>query len=361
MNAIDYRFDVVVIGAGQAGLACGWHLKQQGLDFLILDEQQQSGGNWRNYYESLELFSPAAYSSLPGLPFPGESGHYPSRDEVVRYLGQYASFFQLPILPGIQVITVDQKAGGFQIVAANGQRFFTRALVVASGAFSRPFTPDIPGLESFRGVQLHSAEYRNTQAFRGQRIVVIGAANSAVQIAYELATVAEVTLATREAIRFFPQKLLGADFHAWLKWTGLERTRWLNDQSTPVLDDGTYKKALKSGLFNQRSMFEQVTPTGVVWADGRQEAVDCLLFATGFRPNIAFLEDLAVTDDRGRLMQRDGQARHVPGLYFVGLPKQRNFASATLRGVGPDTEVILPHLLRHLRSTDTEAVIAAQR
>ena len=109
MNVIDHPFDVVVIGAGQAGLACGWHLKQQGLDFLILDEQQQPGGNWRNYYDSLELFSPAAYSSLPGLPFPGEPGHYPSRDEVVRYLEQYASFFQLPIIPGIQVIKVDQE------------------------------------------------------------------------------------------------------------------------------------------------------------------------------------------------------------------------------------------------------------
>lgn len=361
MNAIDHPIDVVIIGAGQAGLACGWHLKQQGLDFLILDEQQQPGGNWRNYYDSLELFSPAAYSSLPGLPFPGEPGHYPSRDEVVRYLAQYASFFQLPILPGIQVIKVNREAGGFQIVAANGQRFLTRALIVASGAFSRPYTPDIPGLESFQGIRLHSAEYRNVEMFSGKRIVVIGAANSAVQIAYELAKVAEVTLATREAIRFFPQKLLGADFHAWLKWTGLERTRWLNDQSTPVLDDGTYKKALKSGLFNQRSMFGQVTPTGVVWADAHHEAVDCLVFATGFRPNISFLEDLAVTDDRGRLMQRDGRAPHIPGLYFMGLPKQRNFASATLRGVGPDAEVILPHLLRHLRSTGTELVIAAQR
>lgn len=106
-------------------------------------------------------------------------------------------------------------------------------------------------------------------------------------------------------------------------------------------------------------MFGQVTPTAVVWADGHHEAVDCLVFATGFRPNISFLEDLAVTDDRGRLMQRDGRALHIPGLYFMGLPKQRNFASATLRGVG--AEVILPHLLRHLRSKGTELVIAAQR
>lgn len=360
MNIKDQPFDVVVIGAGQAGLACGWHLKQQGLNFLILDEQSQPGGNWRNYYDSLELFSPAAYSSLPGMPFLGAPGHYPARDEVVRYLEQYADLFQLPILQGAQVTRVDQEDEGFQISAANGQRFLARAVVVASGAFSRPYIPNTPGLESFSGTRLHSADYRNADAFSGQRIVVIGAANSAVQIAYDLAKVATVTLATREAIRFAPQRILGADFHTWLKWTGLEKTRWLNDQSTPVLDDGTYRKALKAGYFNQTAMFTQVTSTGVVWADRQHEVVDSLVFATGFRPNLPFLEGLPVIDERGHVTQRDGRAVHVPGLYFVGLPKQRNFASATLRGVGPDAGHILPHLLHYLRNSDVVRTSVAQ-
>ncbi|MBC3345164.1 NAD(P)/FAD-dependent oxidoreductase [Pseudomonas sp. SWRI196] len=353
MNQINQPVDVVVIGAGQAGLASGWHLKRQGLSFLILDEQLQPGGNWRNYYDSLELFSPAAYSSLPGMPFPAAPGHYPARDEVVRYLEKYAELFELPILQGVRATRVDRVNGGFQITAASGQHFLARAVVVASGAFSRPYTPDIPGLGSFNGTQLHSADYRNNQPFGGQRIVVIGAANSAVQIAYDLAKVATVTLATRETIRFVPQRILGADFHTWLKWTGLEKTRWLNDQSTPVLDDGTYSKALKAGDFNQAAMFTQVTSTGIVWPDGQHEAVDSLMFATGFRPNLAFLESLPVLDERGWVRQRDGRATHVPGLYFVGLPKQRNFASATLRGVGPDAEHILRHLLNHLRAPET--------
>ncbi|WP_340368608.1 NAD(P)/FAD-dependent oxidoreductase [Pseudomonas hefeiensis] len=212
MNQTDQPFDVVVIGAGQAGLASGWHLKRQGLSFLILDEQRQPGGNWRNYYDSLELFSPAAYSSLPGMPFPAAPGHYPTRDEVVRYLKEYAEFFQLPIRQGVQATRVDQVNEGFRITAATGQHFLTRALVVASGAFSRPYTPDIPGLESFNGTQLHSAEYRHSEPFRANRVVVVGAANSAVQIAYDLAKVASVTLATREAIRFAPQRILGGGF-----------------------------------------------------------------------------------------------------------------------------------------------------
>ena len=354
MNIINRVFDVVVIGAGQAGLAAGWHLRQQGLEFLILDEQQRPGGNWHNYYDSLKLFSPAAYSSLPGMRFPGEAKRYPLRHEVVSYLGQYAEHFQLPILSETRVTAVHREEALFRVTSTGGQQFITKALIVASGGFSRPYTPEIPGLDSFGGTRLHSAQYRNSVGFEGQRIVVVGAANSAVQIAHELAQVAQVTLATREEIRFMPQRILGADFHDWLKWTGLGKTRWLSDQSTPVLDDGTYRRALRAGRYKQRPMFQQVTPSGVVWADGQAEPIDSLVFATGFRPNLPFLEGLPVMDDRGQVLQRHGIATHVPGLYFVGLPKQRNFASATLRGVGPDIEHNLKHLLHYLQATPTD-------
>ncbi|MCY1522932.1 putative oxidoreductase CzcO [compost metagenome] len=348
MNTTTPAQDVIVIGAGQAGLACGWHLQRQGLKFLILDKQPRAGGNWRNYYDNLELFSPAAYSSLPGLPFPGTPTHYPSRDEVVHYLEQYASRFQLPVRQNTEITQVLRSEDGFELRSADGQCFSAKSVIVASGAFSRPHWPAIPGLDRFQGRQLHSADYRNVEPFRGQRVVVIGAANSAVQIAHELAQVADTTLATREAIRFVPQRFLGIDFHAWLKWTGLEKTRWLSDQSTPVLDDGTYRKALKTGWLRRKPMFTSASPKGVVWADGQQEAIDSLIFATGFRPNVPFLDGLPVLDHDDHVIQRHGTALQVPGLYFVGLPRQRNFASATLRGVGPDAAHILPSLLHHL-------------
>lgn len=348
MNVNDKPMDVIVMGAGQAGLACGWHLRQQNLRFLILDAQSQPGGNWRNYYDSLRLFSPAAYSSLPGMPFPAEANHYPLRDEVVRYLEQYADAFQLPIQQNIQVEQVWRDDGLFLLQASDGRRFCSKALIVCTGGFNRPFIPDIQGLERFRGRRLHSADYRNVEGFRDQKVVVIGAANSAVQIAFELAQVSSVVLATKESIRFFPQTILGVDFHAWLKWTGLEKTRWMNDQSTPVLDNGTYRQAVKQGLFERRPMFRQVSSTGVVWADGQHTEVDSLVFATGFRPNLGFLAGLHMAPN-GSLAQRNGQAEHVPGLYFVGLPKQRNFASATLRGVGPDAAHIIPSVLRLIR------------
>lgn len=354
MNVLGTVFEVIIIGAGQSGMAAGWHLRRQGIEFLILDEQLRPGGNWRNYYESLTLFSPAVHSSLPGMSFPGDPKHYPSRDEVVNYLEEYAEHFQLPIRTNTRVVAVRRKQAGYQVESADGVKFFAKALIVASGAFSRPYTPDIPGLDDFTGSRLHSSQYRNAEGLEGRRIVVIGAANSAVQIAHELAQVAQVTLATRSPIRFMPQRILGVDFHDWLKWTGLAKTRWLSDQSTPVLDDGTYRRALNAGLYKQRPMFLQVVPNGVVWADGQKEKVDCLIFATGFTPNLPFLEELQAMDERGNVLQQNGVAKSLPGLYFVGLPKQRNFASATLRGVGPDIEYNLKHLMRYLQSAPAD-------
>lgn len=332
MNKLNGAVDVIVIGGGQAGLALGWHLQQHGLDFLILDEQTRPGGNWRNYYESLQLFSPAEYSALPGMVFPGNPQGYPLRDEVVQYLESYAAEFQLPFEGGTQVVEVVQKEKAFEVRAANGSTFTARAVVVASGGFSRPYTPDIPGLESFSGTCLHSSAYRTPEAFAGQRVVVVGAANSAVQIAYELAGVAQVVLATREKIRFFPQRILGLDFHAWLKLTRLEHTRWLSDQSTPVLDTGKYRQALRTGRFQRKAMFQEVLPDGVVWPDGTTHQADALIFATGFRPNLAFLAQLPVVGRHGGVLQRNGVADQVPGLYFVGLPKQKELRLGNPQG-----------------------------
>jgi putative flavoprotein involved in K+ transport len=347
---------VIVIGAGQAGLAMGWHLQRQGVDFLIVEAGERPGGNWRHYYDSLRLFSPAAYSALPGLPFPTSPGHYPRRDEVVDYLEQYAAHFQLPIRYNSRIEGVSRQGAGFKLHGADGLDYRCEALVVASGAFNQPHIPDCAGLADFTGTLLHSSAYRTPEAFAGQRVVVVGAANSAVQIAHELAALAEVTLATREKVRFFPQRLLGIDFHAWLHWSGLERTRWLSDQSTPVLDDGSYKHALLAGRYRQRTLFQRVESDAVIWADGSREPIDTLLFATGFRPNLAFLAGLPVQDRQGQVLQRNGRASQVQGLFFVGLPRQRNFASATLRGVGPDAAHLLPAVLAHLRRAQMPAL-----
>ncbi len=345
----------LVIGGGQAGLAMGWHLAQQQISFLILEASDRAGGAWRSYCDSLELFSPAGHSALPGMPFPGPQGRCPRRDEVVGYLDAYARQFTLPVRTSEKVVNVVRSGDGFEATTTSGQRYRARTVVAASGAFGRPHVPSIEGQKHFRGRMLHSAEYLNPKAFVGQRIVVIGGANSAVQIATELAGVARVTLATRQPIRFFPQRFLGLDFHFWVKWTGLEQTRWLSDQGSPVLDSGKYRHAIETGRVPRRQMFTRITEHGVIWPDGTEEQVDALLFATGFRPNASYLRELGGMGADNRLAQRDGIAQGIPGLYFVGFPRQRNFASATLRGVGADAAHVMPHLLEHLRNNDPQA------
>jgi putative flavoprotein involved in K+ transport len=344
--------DALVVGAGQAGLAAGYHLKRAGLSFAILEAGDKPGGSWPNYYEGLTLFSPSRYSRLPGMPFPGPPESYPTRDEVTAYLRRYAEDFGLPVVSGERVRHAERAGAGFRVLTAGGGEYRARTLIAATGSFAKPHRPRFPGQEAFRGRILHVAEYRNPGPFRGKRVVVVGAGNSAVQIAHELAAVARTTLATRAPIRFEPQTILGRDVHFWLSVTGLDRLPLgrLFDVSEPggVVDDGTYAAAVRSGRPDRRPVFSRFTEGGVVWDDGtEEEAVDAVLLATGYRPNLDYLRPLGALRKDGRPYQRGGMARTVPGLYFVGLPFQTSFASATLRGVGPDAVLVVARARRH--------------
>jgi len=211
--------DALVIGAGQAGLAAGYHLRRAGLSLAILEAGEEPGGSWPGYYESLTLFSPSRYSGLPGMPFPGPPDRYPTRDEVTAYLRRYAEVFGLPVLTGEPVLRAERAGAGFRVLTAGGE-YWARTLIAATGSFNKPHRPRFPNQGAFRGRILHAAEYRNAEPFRGKRVVVVGAGNSAVQIAHELAAVARTTLATRAPLRFGPQTILGRDVHFWLSATG---------------------------------------------------------------------------------------------------------------------------------------------
>jgi len=346
--------DTLVIGAGQAGLAAGYVLKQAGLTFTLLDATATPTGSWPHYYESLRLFSPARFSSLPGYPFPGDPYRYPCRDEVSAYLQAYAEHFSLPILFHQEVDQVKQVGSHFQVMAATGTSYQARTVIAATGPFRQPHLPVFPGQEHFQGQILHAAAYRFPDPFRGQRVLVVGAGNSAVQIAVELAKVAQVTLTSRRSVRFLPQRPWGRDVHFWMGLLGVDRlawpSLWQRMTSNPVLDAGPYQAAIAASRPDWRPLFERLTPQGVMWTNGQAEAVDTIILATGYQFQPAYLSDLPVCDEQGRVQHRRGSSVSVPGLFFLGLSYQRTYASATLRGAGPDAAVVVRQIQRHLHT-----------
>ncbi|WP_431969602.1 flavin-containing monooxygenase [Nocardia sp. bgisy134] len=343
--------DAIVIGAGQSGLAAAWALRRRGLHPVVLEAHDEPGGSWPRYYDSLTLFSPARYSALPGLPFPGDPDRYPHRDEVTDYLRSYADRLDVGIRTGCHVTAVEQHGDLFAVTTADGEQLSAPILIAASGGFGNPYTPALSGLDTFTGQLLHASRYREPRAFAGQRIVIVGAGNSAVQIGAELAEVADVTIASRTPVRFVPQRPLGRDMHFWYSVTGVDTAPvgpWLRRAPTaPVFDEGRYRGALRAGLPDRRPMFGRIDGDTVVWPDGSRERVGTLLFATGYRPAVDYLTHLAACDETGTPRQRRGLSTTHRGLGYVGLEWQRSLSSASLRGVGRDAAYVVDKLLHH--------------
>lgn len=341
------QVDVAVIGAGGAGLATAYWLERLGLEGAVLESSDSPGGSWPAYYNSLRLFSPRRWSALPGLNFPGDQNLYPSRDEVVDYLTAYSRRLSTPILTGRRAHSVSHIQGGFEVEMANGGRVQARQIVVATGGFSTPNWPDISNASEFGGRSIHSATYRAPQSYAGQRIAVVGGGNTAIQIAVELTDYADVVLLTRKPLRYLPQTWAGRDLHDWLNITGLDHTRLLSGAGVPIIDDGRYRRAVAEGRPLVLPMFDRFDHDGLVWNSGAKRQVDTVIYATGYRPGVDFLADLSgALSAEGLPNQREGVASRVPGLYFVGLPLQKSFASATLRGFGRDAKWITQVMLK---------------
>ncbi|QCJ42618.1 NAD(P)/FAD-dependent oxidoreductase [Bacillus sp. S3] len=347
-------WDAIVIGGGQAGLASGYHLRKRGLQYLILEATEQSVGSWPKYYDSLKLFSPAKFSSLPGMKFPGDPDKYLLRDEVVSYLKDYTKHFDLSIMTDQQIVCVEKNNKEFTVRTKSGKEFQSKTILNATGSFQSPYKPLIRDQEVFKGRILHSSGYQKPDTFVNQRIVVVGRGNSAVQIAIELAEVSKTTLAVRQPVHLIRQRLLGRDIHFWLKVTGIDtfpfwRFGKTTPTSRPVIDFGKYSKQLAQGTPDQQPMFTSFDSDGVIWSDGRKEKVDTVIFATGYQNNLMNLKEIGAIDSNGQPFHVGGVSTSVQGLYYVGLEGQRSISSATLRGVGSDAQFVVQKLVRYLK------------
>jgi putative flavoprotein involved in K+ transport len=343
MNDNDaMRHDVIVVGGGQAGLAIGYFLAQQGRDFTILEAAAEPAAAWRERWVSLRLFTPARYNALPGLAFPGDPDRYPGRDEVVAYLTDYARRFDLPVELNSPVRSI-RKAGGAYRVELDDRAYEADQVVVATGPFQVPFVPAIAERLDPAVAQRHSTEYRSPDAIPEGPVLVVGGGNTGFQIAEELSASREVHLAIGSRQTPLPQRILGRDLFWYLDATGLIRKttasrigRRMAGRDTLI---GSTPRALRRrhGVELHGRAVDAAGST-VGFEDGTKLEVDAVIWATGFRVDHSWI-DVPVLDDEGRLVHRRGVTAS-PGLYFLGLSWQHTRGSALLGWVKDDAEHI---------------------
>jgi putative flavoprotein involved in K+ transport len=335
---------VAVIGAGQSGLAAAHALRDHHVATVVLEARDRAAGSWPCYYDSLTAFSPAGFNSMPGMPFPGDPDRYPTRDEVADYLDSYAAALGVEIRTNTPVTAVHAEGREFEVVTADGRRLRAAGVVAASGSFSSPYLPAFPGQDSFTGELTHVADYRNPLPYAGKRVIVVGAGDSAAQVANELAPLAQVTLAARHPLRFIPQRIGGKDVHHWLRETGFDAlpAAWLNKITggSVITDSVGFRQTLADGLLDVRPVFTGLDGDHVVWNPHDRERVDAVILATGYRPSLGYLRDLGALDPDGAPLHAGGISATHLGLVYLGLEYQRSFASNTLRGVSADASAV---------------------
>jgi putative flavoprotein involved in K+ transport len=334
-------FDVVVVGAGQAGLAVGHFLKRQGRRFLIVDADSVASA-WRQRWESLTLFTPRRYSSLPGLPFPGDPDRYPTRDEVVAYLEEYADRFGLPIEEHAPVRSLTSQDGRF-VLEVDGRSITADQVVVATGPFQAPYVPEVAERLAPEVFQTHATGYRKPADAPGPRVLVVGGGNTGFQIAKELSATRDVVLAIGSRQTPLPQRLLGRDLFWWLTTSRLFNTtvdsrlgRRLSTRETLI---GSSARELRRRYgVELRPRVVDANGRTVRFEDESELEIDAVLWATGYRPDYSWI-NLPVFDERCRPRHRRG-VTDVPGLYFLGLTWQHTRGSALIGWVEDDAEFI---------------------
>ena len=347
-----------MIGAGQAGLAIGYFLAQQGRRFVILEGADSVGSAWRDRWDSLVLFTPRRYDSLPGLTFPGDPDRYPNRAEVSAYLEQYAAFFDLPIELNSRVRALRKQNGGFLVESSPGRLIEADQVVVATGPFQVPNLPAVSGQLAPEVFQTHSAGYRRPGDVPEGEVVVVGGGNTGYQIAKELSASHTVQLAIGSRQTPLPQRVLGRDLFWWLSKLGvLEKSvdsrigRRARTRDTLI---GSSSRELKRRYgVNLKPRVVGASGRTLGFADGTELEVDSVIWATGYRPDHSWIE-AAPKDERGSVRHRRG-VTDVPGLYFLGLSWQYTRGSALLGWVEDDAEFIAAQIVANAATTVAES------
>ena len=343
--------DVAVIGGGQAGLAIGHYLRQQGCPFVILERASELAPAWRERWDSLTLFTPRRHSALPGLPLPGDPDGYPTRDEVITYLERYANTFELPIELNSRVEQLGQGDDGRFRLAVGGRTFIADQVVVATGPFQTPHVPEL-GEKLGDLFQTHAVGYRKPGDVPKGTVLVVGGGNTGFQIAKELSATHKVVLSIGSRQKPLPQRVLGRDLFWWLTKTRLiNKTiasrlgRKLSTRDTLI---GSSPRELERRYgVELKPRAADADGRTIQFEDGSELALEGVIWATGYRPDYSWIR-LPVFDD-ARLRHRRG-VTDVPGLYFLGLTWQYTRGSALIGWVRDDAEFIGEQIAAHWAS-----------
>jgi putative flavoprotein involved in K+ transport len=352
------RHEIVVIGAGQSGLAAGYHLARAEIDHVILERGATIGDVWRSRYDSLKLYSPARFDALPGLPFPLEPMGFPSGTQMADYLEGYAAHFELPVQTGVEVVRLRpyHQGRGYELTTSVGV-FEAQGVILATGPYQRPVVPAFAE-ELDDGIQqIHSADYRNADQLVDGPVLVVGASHSGSDLAHELVQTRRTYLVGRSHGQFpfsvdsrfgrvlWP--LLRAVFTKVLTLDtpiGRKMSPMVRGHGAPLLRH-RWKDLRRAGV--------EWIPERVVGTEGGKPKLEggrvldvaSIVWCTGFKADYSWIEPAIVSDD-GWPAQERGVVTAAPGLYVLGTPFLHSFASMLVTGAGEDAR----HVVDHIRS-----------
>ncbi|MEU9566492.1 NAD(P)-binding domain-containing protein [Streptomyces sp. NPDC048161] len=321
------NIDVVVIGAGQAGLSAAYHLRRTGLepdrDFVVLDHAPRPGGAWQFRWPSLTYGKVHGMHALPGMELTGADDDRPSSEVIGAYFARYEHTFDLRVHRPVEVTAVREGAEGRLLVETSEGVYAARALINATGTWDRPFWPRYPGQESFLGRQLHTADYPGPAGFAGQRVVVVGGGASGTQHLMEIAEVAAETYWVTRRPPVFRDGPFDADRGRAAVALVEERVRRglpprsvVSVTGLPLTD--AVRRARETGVLDRLPMFDRITPGGVAWDDGRTVEADVILWATGFRAAIDHLAPLKLREPGGGIRVEGTRAVRDARIHLVG-------------------------------------------
>ncbi len=340
--------DLIIIGAGQAGLTMGYYLKQEGYNFLLLEAGNRIGDSWRNRYDSLQLFTSREYSSLPGMVVKGEGKGFPHKDEIAMYLEEYAQYFQLPVQLQTEVFKIKKEKDIFELHTPT-EILQSKKVVIATGGFQQPYIPSFSQHLSSHVFQIHSSQYKSPSQIPKGKVLVVGGGNSGMQIAVELAKTHEVTMSISHPLAFLPLRLFRKSIFNWLEKLGLlyaevntKRGKWFQKRKDPIFGfEG--KELIRNGAIKLEEKVVHASENGIMFQNGSTYSAESIIWSTGFIQNYKWIEIEQAVNEKGFPNHIRGISP-VRGLYYIGLPWQSQRGSALICGVGKDAAYLLSEI-----------------